>query len=191
MGHYLSGVAAAVAVASGLALSGCATEAYVNEQVGAVNARVDAVDSKVTALSGRVDQVDQTAQAASAKADAAQQHLVRTVISESDTITFETAKWTLSDEAKATLTAFADKLKADNKPVFIELVGGADDRGDVDKNRILGEKRALEARRFLSSLGIPLSNMETVSWGEERLAAGGTTAEEQALSRRVVLRVLQ
>ena len=191
MGRYLSGIAAVVVVAGGLALSGCATEAYVDEHVAAVNSRVDAVDSRVTALSGRVDQVDQTAQAASAKADAAQQHLVRTVISESDTITFETAKWTLSDEAKATLTAFADKLKADNKPVFIEIVGGADARGDTDKNRILGEKRALETRRFLSSLGIPLSNMETVSWGEERLAAGGATAEEQALSRRVVLRVLQ
>ncbi|KQY35910.1 hypothetical protein ASD21_00250 [Caulobacter sp. Root1455] len=190
MGHYLSGVAAAVVVASGLALSGCATESYVDEHVAAVNARVDAVDARVTALSGRVDEVDKTAQAASAKADAAQQHLVRTVVSDTDSITFETAKWDLSDEAKATLTAFADKLKADNKPVFIEIVGGADTRGDTDKNRVLGAKRALETRRFLSSLGIPLSNMETVSWGEEHPTAVGTP-EEDASSRRVVLRVLQ
>ncbi len=32
-------------------------------------------------------------------------------------------------------------------------------------------KRALQARRFLSSQGIPLANMETVSWGEERLVS--------------------
>jgi outer membrane protein OmpA-like peptidoglycan-associated protein len=192
MGRYLSGVTAAIAVASGLALSGCATESYVNEQVGAVSARVDALDSKVTALSGHVDQVDKTAQAAGQRADSAytlaEGHLVRTVVSESDTITFETAKWDLSDEAKATLTAFADKLKTDNKRVFIEIVGGADARGDIDKNRILGEKRALETRRFLSSQGIPLHNMSTVSWGEEH--ATGTTEEELAAARKVTLRVL-
>jgi peptidoglycan-associated lipoprotein len=192
MGRYLSGVTAAIAVASGLALGGCATESYVDEHVAAVNSRVDAVDSKVTALSARVDEVDKTAQAAGQKADsaytAAQGHLAREVVSESDTITFETAKWTLSDEAKATLTAFADKLKADNKRVYIEIIGGADVRGDVDKNRILGEKRALETRRFLSSLGIPLHNMSTVSWGEEH--AAGTSEEELAAARKVTLRVL-
>ncbi len=192
MGHYLSGITAAVAVASGLALSGCATEAYVDEHVAAVNTRVDAVDAKVTALSGHVDEVDKTAQAAGQRADAAytlaEGHLVRTVVSESDTITFETAKWDLSDEAKATLTAFAEKLKTDNKPVFVEIVGGADVRGDTDKNRVLGEKRALETRRFLLSQGIPLSNMATVSWGEEH--ATGTSEEELAASRKVTLRVL-
>jgi outer membrane protein OmpA-like peptidoglycan-associated protein len=194
MGRYLSGVAAVVAIAGGLALSGCATESYVNEQVGAVSSRVDALDSKVTALSGHVDEVDKTAQAAGQRADAAytlaEGHLVRNVVSESDTITFETAKWDLSDEAKATLTAFADKLKADNKRVFIEIVGGADARGDTDKNRILGEKRALETRRFLSSQGIPLVNMATVSWGEEHPPSAGTTPEELAAARRVTLRVL-
>jgi outer membrane protein OmpA-like peptidoglycan-associated protein len=195
MGHYLSGVAAAVVVAGGLALSGCATEQYVNEQVGAVGARVDALDSKVNALSTRVDGVDRTAQAAGQRADEAyalaKGKMSRTVVSESDTILFETAKWDLSDEAKATLTAFAEKLKADNKKVFVEIVGNADPRGDSDKNRILGEKRALETRRFLFSQGIPLANMETVSWGEERPAAAGNTPEDLAASRRVVLRVIE
>ena len=58
-------------------------------------------------------------------------------------------------------------------------------------NRVLGEKRALEVRRFLSSQGIPLSHMETVSWGEERVknpnAATDDTHEE---NRRVNIRVL-
>lgn len=195
MGHYLSGVAAAVVVAGGLALSGCATEQYVNEQVGAVSNRVGALEGQVSALSARVDGVDRTAQAAGQRADEAyalaKGKMSRTVVSESDTILFETAKWDLSDEAKATLTAFAEKLKADNKKVFVEIVGNADPRGDNDKNRVLGEKRALEARRFLFSQGIPLANMETVSWGEERPAATGETPEDLAASRRVVLRVIE
>jgi peptidoglycan-associated lipoprotein len=195
MGHFLSGVAAVAVVASGLALSGCATEKYVDEQVGAVSSRVGALEGQVSALSSRVDGVDKTAQAAGQRADEAytlaKGKMGRTVVSESDTINFETAKWDLSDEAKATLTAFAERLKADNKKVFVEIVGNADPRGDNDKNRILGEKRALETRRFLFSQGIPLANMETVSWGEERPAATGETPEDLAASRRVVLRVIE
>lgn len=195
MDRFLSGVAAAAVVAGGLALSGCATEKYVDEHVAAVNARVDAVDSKVNALSERVDGVDKTAQAAGQRADEAyalaKGKMSRTVVSESDTINFETNKWDLSDEAKATLTAFAERLKSDNKKVFIEIVGHADPRGENDKNRILGEKRALETRRFLFSQGIPLASMETVSWGEEQPVATGSTSEELAADRRVVLRIIE
>jgi peptidoglycan-associated lipoprotein len=195
MGRYLSGVTAAIAVASGLALGGCATEAYVDEHVGAVDARVTALDGQVSALSARVDGVDKTAQAAGQRADSAYDlakgKMSRTVISEGDSITFETAKWTLSDEAKATLTAFADRLKADDKKVFIEIVGHADTRGDTDANRILGEKRALETRRFLFSQGLPLIGMQTVSWGEEHPVAEGATPEDLAANRRGVLRVVE
>ncbi len=195
MGHFLSGVAAAAVVASGLALSGCATEKYVDEHVAAVNARVDAVDSKVTALSGRVDQVAGSTQAAQARADEAyalaRGKMTRTVVSESDSIGFETGKWALSDEAKATLTAFAERLKADNKKVFVEIVGHADSRGDSDANRILGEKRALETRRFLFSQGLPLVGMQTVSWGEDQPVAAGNTPEDLAANRRVVLRIIE
>jgi outer membrane protein OmpA-like peptidoglycan-associated protein len=195
MGRFLSGVAAVAVVASGLALSGCATEKYVDENIAVVNSRIDGVDSKVNALSGRVDQVAGSTQAAQARADEAyalaKGKMSRTVVSESDTINFETNQWKLSDEAKATLTAFADRLKADNKKVFVEIVGNADTRGENDKNRILGEKRALETRRFLFSQGIPLASMETVSWGEERPVATGNTPEDLAANRRVVLRIIE
>lgn len=195
MGRFLSGVAAVAVVASGLALSGCATEKYVDEHIAAVNSRIDGVDSKVNALSGRVDQVAGSAQAAQTRADEAyalaKGKMSRTVVSESDTINFETNSWALSDEAKATLTAFAERLKADNKKVFVEIVGNADTRGENDKNRVLGEKRALETRRFLFSQGIPLASMETVSWGEERPVATGNTPEDLAANRRVVLRIIE
>jgi peptidoglycan-associated lipoprotein len=115
----------------------------------------------------------------------------RTVVSETDTITFDTGKWALSDEAKATLTAFAERLKGDNKKVFVEIVGHADARGDTDANRILGEKRALETRRFLFSQGIPLVGMQTVSWGEEQPTGTGASAEDLAADRRVVLRIIE
>jgi outer membrane protein OmpA-like peptidoglycan-associated protein len=190
-----------VAAATGLLLSGCATEKYVDEQVAAVNTRVEALggrvgalESRVGELGGRIDTVDRTAQQALQQANAATKlaegKLVYSVLSESDSVTFDTNRWNLTDEAKATLTAFADRLKGDNKNVFIEIVGHGDRRGSVNANRILGEKRALEVRRFLYDQGIPINKMETVSWGEERQVGQGNSAETLEANRRVVLRVL-
>ncbi len=47
----------------GLALSGCATTKYVDEQIASVNGRVDAVDAKATDAIQRADAANSTAQA--------------------------------------------------------------------------------------------------------------------------------
>ncbi|WP_200937169.1 MULTISPECIES: hypothetical protein [unclassified Phenylobacterium] len=59
----------------GLALSGCATTDYVNEQIAAVNGRIDAVDSKATDAIQRADAANSAAQAASNDARNANQRL--------------------------------------------------------------------------------------------------------------------
>ena len=174
--------------AAGLVMSGCATQEYVDEQIAGVNGRIDTLNGQVTSLSGKVDANSAGVQAAQARADEAyklaQGSLTRTVISETDKVNFDTNKWELSSEAKATLTAFAERLKGENKNVYIEIVGRGDPRGKVYDNRVLGEKRALEVRRFLLSQGIPLSHMNTVSWGEEKPVEG-----DDASNRVVLLRV--
>lgn len=182
--------------AAGLLMSGCATQEYVDEQIAAVNGRIDGVNGQVTQLSSRVDSNASGVQQAQARADSAytlaQGKMTRTVVSENDGVNFATNQWQLSDEAKATLTAFADRLKAENKNVFVEIVGRGDPRGSTYENRLLGEKRALEVRRFLMSQGIPLNHMETVSWGEEKpiaVDAASTGGDANAAQRRVVLRV--
>jgi peptidoglycan-associated lipoprotein len=193
------------AATAALALGGCATESYVDEQVAAVSGKVAELashtDSRFAEMGGRVDAADRNAQAALQAANGATQQassaqklaegkLVYAVLSQSDEVNFDTNKWKLSDEAQATLTTFAERLKTDNKSVFIEIEGHGDPRGSVYNNRILAEKRALEVRRFLTSQGIPLAHMETVSWGEERPGTAGTTSDDHAANRRVVLRVL-
>jgi peptidoglycan-associated lipoprotein len=193
------------AATAALALGGCATESYVDEQVAAVSGKVSELashtDSRFAEMSGRVDAADRNAQAAMQAASGATQQassaqkmaegkLVYTVLSQSDEINFDTNKWKLSDQAQSTLTAFAERLKSENKNVFLEIEGHGDVRGSVYNNRILAEKRALEVRRFLASQGIPLGHMETVSWGEERPGAAGAAPDDHAANRRVVLRVL-
>jgi peptidoglycan-associated lipoprotein len=188
------------AATAALLLSGCATESYVDEQVAAVNGRVEALGGRVGGIesglqqtNARIDGVDRNAQAAMQEASAAgklaQGKLVYTVLSEQDAVTFDTNKWKLSQEAEATLSAFAERLKAENKNVYVEIVGHGDPRGSVYNNRVLGEKRALEVRRYLTAQGIPLVHMETVSWGEERQKDDGGVTNDPA-ERRVVLRVL-
>ena len=59
----------------GLALSGCATTDYVNEQIAAVNGRIDAVDAKATDAIQRADAANSAAQAAGTDARNANQRL--------------------------------------------------------------------------------------------------------------------
>lgn len=189
-----TGVGLLAVAAMGLMTSGCATEAYVDQQIATVNGRIEQLGGQVTQLSGRVDANASGVQAAQTRADEAHKlaegKLVYSVLSDSDYVSFDTNKWKLSSEAQATLTAFADRLKSENRNVYIEIVGNGDSRGSVMSNRILGEKRALEVRRFLTAQGLPLGHMETVSWGEERQVQQGTSAEAMAANRRVTLRVL-
>jgi outer membrane protein OmpA-like peptidoglycan-associated protein len=79
---------------------------------------------------------------------------------------FDFDKWALTDQAKKTLTAQAELLKQ-NATATITIEGYADERGSTEYNRILGEKRALEVRRFLTEFGV--SNPFTViSFGKDK-----------------------
>lgn len=59
----------------GLALSGCATTDYVDQQIATVNGRIDAVDAKATDAIQRADAANGAAQAAAGDARNANQRL--------------------------------------------------------------------------------------------------------------------
>ena len=50
---------------------------------------------------------------------------------------------------------------------IITIEGHADERGSAEYNLALGERRALSARNYLVSLGIPADRLRTVSYGKE------------------------
>jgi peptidoglycan-associated lipoprotein len=50
---------------------------------------------------------------------------------------------------------------------IITIEGHADERGSAEYNLALGERRALAARNYLVSLGIPADRLRTVSYGKE------------------------
>jgi peptidoglycan-associated lipoprotein len=68
--------------------------------------------------------------------------------------------------AQQSLTANAEILK--KYPTWvITIEGHCDERGTAEYNLALGEKRALAARTYLLSLGVPADRLRTVSYGKE------------------------
>jgi peptidoglycan-associated lipoprotein len=66
----------------------------------------------------------------------------------------------------------------------ITIEGHADERGTAEYNLALGERRALSARNYLVSLGIPADRLRTVSYGKEFPFDPGHNKEAWAKNRR-------
>ena len=92
----------------------------------------------------------------------------------------------LSADAQSTLTDHANFLSGRND-LKLRLEGHTDPRGTPEYNIGLGERRAQSVRRALGLLGIADGRLETVSFGEERLASAGEDEASLALNRRVEL----
>jgi peptidoglycan-associated lipoprotein len=86
----------------------------------------------------------------------------------------------LSPEARQRLAANAQFF---NRYTAFEAVieGHCDERGTPEYNLALGERRASNARSYLTSLGVEGSRLRTLSYGEERPAC--TESEEGCWSR--------
>ena len=89
----------------------------------------------------------------------------------------------LSSEGQAVLQQNADVLKQ-YASWQITIEGHADERGSAEYNLALGERRALAARDYLVSLGIPATRVRTVSYGKEFPFDPGQTEEAFSKNRR-------
>lgn len=98
---------------------------------------------------------------------------------------FNTDSSELSDNVKATLDTWAAVLKKDSKSVVIE--GNCDERGTNEYNMALGERRANSVIDYLVSQGVNRSQLEAISYGEERPAVQGHDESAWSMNRRAVL----
>ncbi|MBI4350227.1 MAG: peptidoglycan-associated lipoprotein Pal [Elusimicrobia bacterium] len=83
------------------------------------------------------------------------------------TVTFDYDRYELSEESRAVLQANAALLKA-RKDWTVLVEGHCDERGTVEYNLALGQKRAKAVRDYYVRLGVPESVMGTISYGEEK-----------------------
>jgi peptidoglycan-associated lipoprotein len=89
----------------------------------------------------------------------------------------------VSPEGQQVLNANAEIMKKFGTWV-ITIEGHADERGTAEYNLALGERRALAARNYLVSLGVPANRLRTVSYGKEFPFDPGHTEEAYAKNRR-------
>jgi len=83
------------------------------------------------------------------------------------TVNFEYDRYELSDDARAALQANAALIKA-RKDWTVLVEGHCDDRGTIEYNLALGQKRAKSVRDYYVRLGVAESSLGTISYGEEK-----------------------
>jgi peptidoglycan-associated lipoprotein len=91
-------------------------------------------------------------------------------------------QYDLDNEAMGTLSRNAKILKEAGVTVLIS--GHCDERGTVEYNLALGEKRARAVRDYLVSLGVPAGKLMVTSYGESKPFAYGSTEDAWAQNRR-------
>ena len=90
---------------------------------------------------------------------------------------------TLNEEARATLEKHALWLQ-NNREAKITIEGHCDERGTVEYNLALGDKRARAARDYLLNLGVADGRLTAVSLGKERPLDPASNEEAWAKNRR-------
>ena len=186
-------------------LTGCATKRYVGEEVSKssaaserriseVQTQVEAAQTRVREHDSKIAELDTTTRQALERAEAAgklaEGKFVYSLVLSDDAVKFPVNRFQLSKEAEEKLAEFAERLKGENKNVYLEIQGHTDSSGPEMYNLELGEARAEAVRRFLSKQGIALNRMSTISYGETEPVEKNTSRKGRAQNRRVVVVVL-
>ena len=189
---------AAALMVSALALGGCATKGFVRQEVGVVDTKLQATDTQVATQGAelqtqgtKIAEVDQTSREALERATSAgklaEGKFVYSVALTDDSIKFPANSATLTPEAQTRLTELSERLKADNRNVYLELQGHID---RSERNTALGKQRAEAVQRFLNKQGEALNRMATISYGKDQPLTEARTRVARAENRRVTVVVL-
>jgi len=89
----------------------------------------------------------------------------------------------LSDSARRILRNNANWLKA-HADVNVLVEGNCDERGTIEYNLALGERRADAVRSYMMSLGLSRARVRIITYGEERPVDPGHQEAAWAKNRR-------
>ena len=98
-------------------------------------------------------------------------------------IYFEYDSSALTLESEAVVQAHAQYLAGSGSSVILE--GHADERGTREYNLALGEDRAKSVANLMQALGVSSSQIQSISYGEERPVSLGSDESAWSLNRRV------
>jgi peptidoglycan-associated lipoprotein len=123
---------------------------------------------------------DAAAARAASDAQAAQSELTALL---SQKVYFDYDRDVLRDDARAILDAKVPVLMA-NPGVTLVISGHTDERGTAEYNLALGQRRAAQVKRYLTSRGVPDSRLSAQSIGDAQPAAQGTDEAAYQQNRR-------
>ncbi|MBN2415719.1 peptidoglycan-associated lipoprotein Pal [bacterium] len=102
---------------------------------------------------------------------------------------FELDESDLTPEARSILGGLADAL-AVNPGISIMIEGHCDERGTIEYNLALGERRATAVKEYLVNYGVNAARLYTISYGKERPADPGHSEAAWAKNRRAEFRIV-
>lgn len=91
--------------------------------------------------------------------------------------------YTLNMDAQQRLQGLADHLKGTQGAV-VQVEGHCDERGSIEYNLALGERRANSVKNFLTQLGVEAGRVSTISYGEEKPSTDGHDEGAWSKNRR-------
>jgi peptidoglycan-associated lipoprotein len=98
-------------------------------------------------------------------------------------IFFDYDKYDLRTDARATLDRKVAFLNQ-NSSVRFQIEGHCDERGTNEYNLALGERRADTAKQYVTTAGISVGRLSTISYGEERPLDPGRNEAAWGRNRR-------
>lgn len=101
-------------------------------------------------------------------------------------INFDTGKWDLKDDGKATVAEIVKMLKA-APTIKIGIEGHTDNVGQAAANKTLSEKRAQSVMKAVIAGGIDAKRLSSAGFGQEKPVADNRGEEGRAKNRRVEL----
>lgn len=96
---------------------------------------------------------------------------------------FDFDKFDLKPESTEALNELVSYLKA-NPDLKVKIEGNCDERGTIEYNLALGERRAKSAQDYIVTQGIDPQRVSTISYGKEKPADTGHSEEAWAKNRR-------
>ena len=100
-----------------------------------------------------------------------------------ETVHFAYDKANLSGEDKRILQGNADWIKK-NTTYKVQIEGHCDNRGTIEYNLALGERRANSVKAYLVSLGVPAARLSVISYGKEKPVEQGDSEAAYGKNRR-------
>lgn len=104
-------------------------------------------------------------------------------ISGLETVFFDYDKAALNSNSKKTIASNAQWLKA-NPKVNMQIEGHCDNRGSIEYNLSLGERRAQAVKSYMVSTGIPAARLNVISYGKEKPLVSGDSESAFSKNRR-------